>query len=173
MANLPRFASADAGSAVIEYAIIAPLFIGLLISVLETGIYFLAQNNLQAAAIQAGRLFLTGQVQSAGWTESQVIQKVCPTIQALFTCSNVMMDVQTASTFNAADTTMPTLTYNSKGQVSNTWNYNGGTAGSIVVLRLIYQWPIVTGPFALIVPNLTNGTSEIMGVTAFRVEPYG
>jgi hypothetical protein len=41
-----------------------------------------------------------------------------------------------------------------------------------VVVRLMYQWPIITGPFAFIRPNVTNGTSLIMGVTAFRVEPY-
>lgn len=55
-------------SAAIEFAIVAPIFIGLLISVLETGIFFFAQNTLQAAAVQAGRLILTGQAQSSGLT---------------------------------------------------------------------------------------------------------
>ena len=66
---------------------------------------------------------------------------------------------------------MPTLTYNAQGQVTNGWSYNPGTAGQIMVVRLLYQWPVITGPFALIRPNLSNGTSLIMGITAFKVEP--
>jgi Flp pilus assembly protein TadG len=170
--RLLRFRVARRGSAAIEFAIIAPIFIGLLISVLETGIFFFAQNILQAAAVQSSRLILTGQAQTGNLTQSQFSNNVCPSIQALFTCANLMIDVQSYSSFSGANVSTPTLTYDTHGNVSNSWNYNLGTPGQIVVVRLMYQWPLITGPFALIVPNLSNGTSQIMGVTAFRVEPY-
>jgi Flp pilus assembly protein TadG len=170
--RLLRFRIARRGSAAIEFAIVAPIFVGLLISVLETGIFFFAQNILQAAAVQVGRLILTGQAQTGGLTQSQFATDACPSIQALFTCGNLMVDVQSYSSFSGAIVSTPTLTYDSHGNVTNSWNYNPGTPGQIVVVRLMYQWPLVTGPFAFIVPNLSNGTSLIMGVTAFRVEPY-
>jgi Flp pilus assembly protein TadG len=167
-----HFGAAERAATAVEFAMVAPIFIGLLISVIETGIFMLAQNNLQAAAVQAGRYFLTGQAQTNSLSESQLINDICPELKTLFTCANLMVDVQSYSSFNGANTSTPTLTYNAQGQVTNSWNYNGGTAGSIVVLRLMYQWPVVTGPLAFIVPNLSNGSSLIMGVTAFRVEPY-
>jgi Flp pilus assembly protein TadG len=167
-----RFRKARRGSTAVEFALIAPIFIGLLISVLETGIFFLAQNNLQAAAAQAGRLILTGQAQTSGLTQAQFASDICPSIQALFNCNNLMVDVQSYSSFGGANTSTPTLTFNPQGNVTNNWSYNPGTAGGIVVVRLMYEWPIITGPFSLILPNLTNGTALIMGVTAFRVEPY-
>jgi Flp pilus assembly protein TadG len=170
--RLLRFRVARRGSAAIEFAIVAPIFIGLLISILETGIFFFAQNILQAAAVQSSRLILTGQAQTSNLTQSQFSGDVCPSIQALFTCSNLMIDVQSYSSFSGANVSTPTLTYNAQGNVSNSWSYNLGTPGQIVVVRLMYQWPLITGPFAFIVPNLSNGTSQIMGVTAFRVEPY-
>jgi Flp pilus assembly protein TadG len=170
--TLRTFRATRRGSVAIEFAIIAPIFIGLLISVLETGIFFFAQNNLQAAAVQAGRLILTGQAQTSNLTQSQFATNVCPSIQALFTCGSLMIDVQSYSSFSGATVSTPTLTYNAQGNVSNSWNYNPGAAGQIVVVRLMYQWPIIAGPFALITPNLSNGTSLMMGVTAFRVEPY-
>ena len=166
------FPAARRGSVAIEFAIIAPIFVGLLISILEIGIFFFAQNMLQTAAVQVGRLILTGQAQTSGLTQSGFANDACPSIQAFFTCANLMVDVQSYSSFSGAVVSTPTLTYNAQGNVTNSWNYSPGTAGQIVVVRLMYQWPIITGPFAFIVPNVTNGTSLIMGVTAFRVEPY-
>jgi len=40
-----------------------------------------------------------------------------------------------------------------------------------MVVQLIYQWSILTGPFGYMLPNLGNGSTEMRGVTAFRVEP--
>jgi Flp pilus assembly protein TadG len=170
--KLRTFRASRRASAAIEFAIIAPIFVGLLISVLETGIFFLAQNTLQAAAVQVGRVILTGQAQTSGLTQSGFANDACPSIQALFACANLMVDVQSYSSFSGAVVSTPALTYNAQGNVTNHWNYSPGTAGQIVVVRLMYQWPIITGPFAFIVPNLSNGTSLIMGITAFRVEPY-
>jgi hypothetical protein len=41
-----------------------------------------------------------------------------------------------------------------------------------MVVQLIYQWPIVSGPFGYVLSSLGNGHTEMMGVSAFRVEPY-
>ena len=72
----------------------------------------------------------------------------------------------------APTVTAPTLTFNSQGQVTNTWSYDTGTPGQVMVVQLIYQWPIVSGPLGYVLPNLGNGHVEMMGVSAFRVEPY-
>jgi Flp pilus assembly protein TadG len=169
--DILRFLRNRRGATAVEFAIIAPLFIGLLLSILETGIYFFAQNVLQTASVQAGRLFLTGQAQASSLTEAKLISDVCPSIQTLFNCNNLMVDVNTYSSFGGANVSTPTLTYNAQGQVTNSWNYNIGTAGQIMVVRLMYQWPVVTGPLALLIPKVTNGTSLIMGITAFKIEP--
>jgi Flp pilus assembly protein TadG len=170
-----RFVAERRAATALEFAIIAPIFTGLMISVLQTGIFFLAQQNLQEAAVQGARLIMTGQAQSGNMTQSQFLAAVCPSLQTLFTCSNVMANVQTYPSFSAAQAanlSTPTLTYDANGAVSNNWAYNVGTGGQIVVVQLIYQWPLVSGPFSLLMPNLTNGTSLMMGVTAVKVEPY-
>ncbi len=167
-----RFPHAEQGTTAVEFAIIAPLFIGLLLSVLQTGIFFFAQEYLQAAAMQGGRLFMTGQAQNSAMTESTFVNTICPQINALLNCNLLMVDVQSYTSFNGSNTTVPTLTYDAQGNVTNTWSYNPGTPGEVVVVRLMYRWPLLGGPLALALPNLTNGTSLLMGVTAFRVEPY-
>ena len=97
---------------------------------------------------------------------------VCPLVQALFNCNNLMINVQSYASFSAANPSAPTLTYNGNGSVSNTWSYNLGSPGQVMVVQLIYQWPIVSAPLGFTLPSLGNGTTEIMGVSAFRIEPY-
>ena len=170
--DICRFCVARRGATAVEFALIAPAFIAMLFAVIQTTLFLFAQQVLQNAAVQAGRLFMTGSAQTNGLTQAQFLNDVCPLVKALFTCSNMMVNVQSYSSFSGASTSAPTLTYNSNGTVSNTWNYSGGTQGEIMVVQLIYQWPIVGMPIGNVLPSLGNGTTEMMGVTAFRVEPY-
>jgi Flp pilus assembly protein TadG len=169
-----RFRAAQRGTTAVEFAIIAPAFLALLIAVFETTIFLFAQSTLQNAAVQAGRLIMTGNVQTNNVTQSQFAADVCPMVSAVFTCSNLMINVQSYSSFSAASgsTGAPTLTYNANGTVSNTWSYDTGNPGSIMVVQLVYQWPIVSGPFGYVLQNLGNSKAEMMGVSVFRVEPY-
>jgi Flp pilus assembly protein TadG len=170
--QVSRFCFARQGTTAVEFALIAPAFLALLIAIFETTLFLFAQQNLQTAAVEAGRLFMTGQAQNNGTTQSQFENDICPMIQALFTCSNLMVNVQAYTSFSGASASAPTLTYNSNGTVSNSWSYSAGTPGEVMVVQLIYQWPIVGGPFGYVLSNLGNSTTEMMGVTAFRVEPY-
>jgi Flp pilus assembly protein TadG len=171
---LSRFCSARRGTTAVEFALIAPAFIAMIIAIFQVTTFLFAQQVLQNAAVAAGRLIMTGQVQNGSVTQSQFATDVCPSVQALFTCANLMVNVQSYADFSAASsgTGEPTLTYNSNGTVSNTWTYDPGTPGQVMVVQLIYQWPIIGGPFGYVLNNIGNGYTEMMGVTAFRVEPY-
>jgi len=150
---------------------IAPAFLALLIAIFQVTIYLFAQQVLQNAALESGRLIMTGQVQNGNVTQSQFATDVCPMVSAVFNCNNLMINVQNYDSFSGASATAPTLTYNN-GVVNNTWSYSPGTPGQVMVVQLIYQWPIISGPFGYVLSNLGNGYTELMGVSAFRVEPY-
>jgi Flp pilus assembly protein TadG len=167
-----RFGRAQQGATVVEFALIAPVFIALLLAIFQTTIFLFAQQILQNAAVNAGRLIMTGQVQNGNVTQTQFANDVCPMVSVVFTCSKLMINVQSYTSFSSASTSAPTLTYNSGGQVTNSWSYSVGTPGQVMVVQLVYQWPFVTGPIGSVFSSLGNGTTELMGVTAFRVEPY-
>jgi Flp pilus assembly protein TadG len=170
MRGLTGFRDARQGATMVEFALIAPAFLATLLAVLQTTLFLFAQAVLQNAAVEAGRLFMTGQAQNL--TQAQFQTTICPMVQALFTCGNVMVNVTNATSFSGASTGEPTLTFNSNGSVSNSWSYNPGTQGEVMVVQLIYQWPIIGIPLGSVLPSLGNGSAEIMGVSAFRVEPY-
>ena len=167
-----RFLPARDGATAVEFALIAPVFIAVLFAILEVAFFLIAQQTLQTAATTAGRLIMTGQAQNSAMTQSQFAAAVCPMVTAIISCSNLMINVQSYSSFTGASASAPTLTYNAQGQVTNNWSYNPGVAGNVTVVQLIYQAPVVNGPLGFTLANLTNGTALMMGVTAFRVEPY-
>lgn len=170
--KLCRLHSARDGATAVEFALIAPVFLAVLFAILEVAFFLVAQQTLQTAAASAGRLIMTGQAQNSGMTQSQFAAAVCPMVTALINCNNLMINVQNYSSFIGAGASAPTLTYNAQGQVTNNWSFNPGVPGDVVVVQLIYQAPVISGPLGFTLANLTNGTALMMGVTAFRVEPY-
>jgi Flp pilus assembly protein TadG len=167
---LCRFRRASNAATAVEFAIIAPPFLATLIAILEVTLFLFAQQVLQNAAVESGRLFMTGQAQ--GDTQTQFKNQVCPMVSAVFNCNSLMINVQSSTSFSAADASTPTLTFDGSGNVTNTWSYDPGTPGQVMVVQLIYQWPIVSGPLGFVLSTLGNGHTEMMGVSAFRVEPY-
>lgn len=166
--RIARFCGGRRGATTVEFALILPAFLATLIAVLQTCVFLFAQMALQNAANEAGRLFMTGQAQNNNWSATTVASMVCPA--ALFNCNNIIVIVQNYSSFASANTTAPQL-YNN-GQPITTFAYNPGSPGQVMVVQLVYKWSVVSGPLGFLLANLPNSAAEIMGVSAFRVEPY-
>lgn len=175
-ATRPRLITAllvreDATSS-LEFAIVAAPFVALLVALVETMVVFFAGRMLDVVVTEASRKILTGSAQTSNMTQSGFATLVCQNVRAWFNCNNLMIDVETYSSFCTANTTMPALTFNAQGQVTNTWQYTPGNAGDIVVVRVMYQWPIVLAPLGFNLSNLSNGKRLLMSTAVFKNEPY-
>jgi len=175
-----RFLADEHAATAVEFALVAAPFLALIVGIIQTFLVIFASQLLETVVTQSSRQILTGQAQSAGLTQSQFASQVCDQVRILFNCSNLMIDVETysafsatnnASSFPSATSTLPALTFNAQGQVSNTWQYNPGTTGQIVVVRVMYQWPVFGGPLGFNLSNLPNGTRLLMAAAAFQNEP--
>jgi Flp pilus assembly protein TadG len=175
--RLRSFIGDSKGATAVEFALIATPFLALVAGLIQTFLLFFAQSVLENAVRASARQILTGQVQTAdaslGMAGGQAAfhQTVCNNANVLFTCSGLMVDVQVANNWSSTNTAMPTLTYDNNGNVNNTWQFNPGNAGDIVVVRVIYLWPVFFGPLAYNWANQANGTREIMASAAFQNEP--
>lgn len=165
------FARDSRGATAVEFALVAAPFLALVIALIQTFLVFFAQQMLESVVRQSARLVMTGQVQSANMTQAAFKQKVCDQIVILFNCGGLMVDMQVATSWTSANTAMPTLTFDASGNVTNTWQYDPGDAGDIVVLRVMYVWPVVLGPLGFNLSNLGNGNRLIMSSAAFQNEP--
>jgi Flp pilus assembly protein TadG len=173
--RVSRFARASDAATAVEFALIAPAFLATLIAVFQTCVFMFAQTALQNAANTAARYFLTGQAQNNGCTASQIINGGCGTLAgvcpaAMFTCANMYLVVQNYSSFSSASTSAPAM-YNGSTAITS-YAYNPGTPGDIMVVQLIYAWPVIGGPLGFTLASLPNGSAEMVGASTFRVEPY-
>jgi Flp pilus assembly protein TadG len=175
--RLVAFITDRKAATAVEFALVAAPFLAIIAALIQTFLLFFAQSQLENAVRQSGRQILTGQVQSldASLTQAQATaafhQTVCNNAASLFTCTGLMVDVQVASQWSSANVGMPTLTYDASGNVTNAWQFNPGTAGDIVVVRVMYLWPVFFGPIAFNMANQANGSRLIMASAAFQNEP--
>src|SRR5271156_2638596 len=142
------------GATVVEFALIAAPFLALIAGLIQVFLLFFAQSVLENAVRASARQILTGQVQTQDASMSTAAamaafhQIVCNNANVLFTCTGLMVDVQVANNWSSSNVAMPTLTYDSNGNVTNTWQFNPGNAGDIVVVRVVYLWPVFFGKLA-------------------------
>jgi Flp pilus assembly protein TadG len=172
-----KFARDNRAASAVEFGMIAlPLF-ALILAALQMAIVLMAQQELEYAADQAGRLVMTGQVSSTSGqtgylTQAQFTSKVCSYLVALFNCSNLMVNMETASSFSGVSTSAPSYTTLQQNQ----WSYNTGSHGqtpTVVILQVMYEWPIQSNLLGFNLAGLPNGTRLLMATSVFMNEPSG
>lgn len=165
-----RFARKDDGAAAVEFALVAAPFLALMFAILETAIVFFAGQVLETATADSARLVMTGQAQKGGLSQEQFKTEVCKRVLGLFDCDGgIKVDVRTYSSFAAANTSKP---IDANGNVTFTPAYQPGSPGDIVVVRLLYEWPVYVSLPGLNLADLSGGKRLLMGTAAFRNEPF-
>jgi Flp pilus assembly protein TadG len=167
---LRRFVRHQRGVAAIEFALVVVPFIAMLFAIIETAIVFFASQVLETAVAESARLILTGQAQSGGFNQTTFKAEVCKRISGLFNCSGgIYVDVRTFADFSAVSMTSP---IDGNGNLVNNFVYQPGTAGQIVVVRLLYQWPIYMQIWNPLLTNMSGNKRLLVATAAFRNEPF-
>jgi Flp pilus assembly protein TadG len=163
-----RFGRSRKGSTAVEFALVAPVFFGLLFAILESGIIFFADQYLETITQDGARMILTGQAQNGGYTQAQFKTYVCNQVVALFNCANIYVNVQSFSSFETLTAGCPI----NNGTFVNNMQYSPGGPGSIVIVQLFYQWPQIVTGLGYNITNLNGGYRLLCATAAFRNEPY-
>jgi len=172
MRIIRSFIYGNTASTAVEFGLVAAPFVAVLVALLEVALVFIASEVLEIGVDQTSRSIMTGQVQKSKMTASQFATALCAKVNVFFSCSGLMVNVQAFDSFSGASATPPTLTFNSKGQVTNNWQFQPGTQGQIVVVQVMYQWPVILGPLGFTLANLSNGNRLLVATAAFKNEPY-
>ncbi|MEA2929872.1 MAG: hypothetical protein QOG38_2300 [Hyphomicrobiales bacterium] len=166
-----RLARDEKGIATVEFAIVVAPFLALMFAIMETAIVFFAGQTLETAVGDSARLIMTGQAQNASFTQAQFKNAVCAKILGLFDCQNgLQIDVKTYTSFGSVSPSKP-IDSNGNLQTSS-FGYSPGGPGQIVVVRLMYQWPIYVSLLGFNLADMAGSKRLIMATAAFRNEPY-
>jgi Flp pilus assembly protein TadG len=169
--TLHRFARRDDGAAAVEFGMVAAPFLALMFAIMETALVFFAGQTLETAVADSARLIMTGQAQSQSFDAAQFKSAVCGKIGGLFDCSGgLYVDVKTYSSFGSVDNSPPVDANNNLK--TSSFGYTPGGPGDIVVVRLMYQWPVYASLLGFNLSNLAGNKRLLMATAAFRNEPY-
>ncbi len=136
-----RFRDATRGVTALEFALVAPVLLLLILLVMESGILLFGQAALDAATADAARLIRTGQAQLATNGQSLFTTQLCNDLSGVAGCSSVQVNVRSGTSFAALSTA---ITTSSNGALATTGFVPGGP-GADVVVQVGYQ-PDLTIP---------------------------
>ena len=165
-----RFLREEDGASAVEFALVAAPFLALLFAIIQTAVVFYAGQVLETVASSSARLVMTGQAQNGGFNQAAYKAAVCGQIYGLIDCNNgFYIDVRTYTNFSGINNALPT---DANGNLVNNFVYQPGGPGDIVVVRLIYQWPMYVTLLGLNLSNSSGNNRLLISTVAFRNEPY-
>ena len=172
-----RFLRRQDGSAAVEFGFVAAPFLALMFAIMETSLVFFAGQSLESATADSARLIMTGQAQSYDQTKfpdepTAFKNSVCSRIFALFDCaSGILIDVRTYSDFASINSNIP---LDADGNLKTSdFSYQKSTkAGDIVVVRIMYQWPVYVSLLGFNLADIAGNKRLLVATAAFRNEPF-
>jgi Flp pilus assembly protein TadG len=168
--NTSRFLRDRSGASALEFAIIAAPLLLLLLAILEVGLVYFANFELDNAVAYGARLVRTGQVQTNGLNAAAFRTEVCKQLTAPFNCTDLKLDVRHFSDFSSAQLTNP---LDANGKLKTSFTFDPGNPGDIVVVRAFYEWDLMAKmPKDIALSNMSNGNRLLVSTAAFRNEPY-
>jgi Flp pilus assembly protein TadG len=155
------------GATVIEFAIVGPIFLLLVLAVIENGLTLFSQSVLDNATRDAARLAMTGQVQLGGASFPTLL---CNELSGIMPCANLQYRVQTGSSFGSLS---PAVT-NSGGTLQGFQSYPTAPAAGIANQYVLVQ---VGYNRSYLIPWVgqyfnASGSAMLMSTQAFENEPY-
>lgn len=149
----------ESGQAIVEFAFIAPIFLGLVLSILEfSGIMFV-QTLLEGGAREASRYGITGLQPDGVTRDEMILQIVGENSFGIIDMDELEMDTLVYSNFSEVGQPEPFTDENDNDAYdegepftdsngNGTWDDDMGAAGlggpgDVVVYRLSYDWPIM------------------------------
>ncbi|MEL7047935.1 MAG: TadE/TadG family type IV pilus assembly protein [Pseudomonadota bacterium] len=171
---LRRFSKDKSGSAAIEFAMVFPIYLLMVLSLITSGLYYFTDSGLHNAVETASRKIRTGQVQTAGLTVDQFKQEICDA-GTFLNCANLRVLLQRGSSWNeinpAACVENGTLS-TSSGSTQPVSDFAGG-AGDVVLVTACYEWAFTRaiGDIQFSKPAAAGGGNATNLATTLREDP--
>lgn len=158
------------GVTAVEFSLVGIPFILMTVGIVETAVMMTANSLLQESTFTAARLIRTGQVQNApSGAEAMFREAVCDFSQLLIPCDEIQFQVQEVPSFADAADNEPAL--DDDGNLEDT-TFDPGTQNSVVIVRVVYNYPVHTPMMQALLANRGGGKHTMMSTMVLQTEPY-
>ncbi len=162
----------ERGNTTIEFAIIAPTFLLLLMAVFELGYMVFVQAVLDNAARDAARLIRTGQVQTSGNATQTFQTLLCSNVASVIGCGNIIYQAQVFATWSAANTGINQPPQKDLNGNLISVGFTAGTAKDIVAVQVTYNYAFFTTWIAGYLGSGGSQTASLMPPVVSQKEPF-
>ncbi|NRG16139.1 pilus assembly protein [Rhizobiales bacterium] len=164
-----RISSDRRGVTAVEFGLVALPFFTLLFFILEMGMSLFAGQLIENATIDAARLIRTGQAQQNGFDAGAFKQQVLNRLYGIpFSAERLSIDVEKLDDFTQFRGDPLVV----DGELQDNFAYDHGEAGDIIIVRVIYRWPLITSFMRLDHSDLNSGDRLLVSTAIFRNEPF-
>jgi len=173
-AKIRSMAGNRQGAAAVEFALVAPMFLALIFSILEAGWFFFISSAVDQANANAARLIRTGQVQTGGVSRDAFFDEICNVVDTFGDCADTLtVDVSRYATFGAlANDLNAPVCRDADDDVVAALPYDAGGQREIVRVRVCFLYNSISPGIGLNLDNTADGRHKIISVSIFRNEPY-
>jgi Flp pilus assembly protein TadG len=172
-ALLARFIGNRKGTTAIEFTILLIPFILLVFAILESCVAFAGQQLLANATDEVARQIRTGQIRAENITETSLHNNLCAKLEILVSqgCPGLVFDLESYGTFAEAANVRTQLTADDELDTTGFGVHPGGSATKNM-LRVYYEWPVMTDLMARYMSNLKGGKILLFASVTWQNEPF-
>ncbi len=157
------------GVTAVEFALVATPFFILMFGILEIGFSFFMNRVLDNAVSEAARVIRTGQAHQQGFNAEKFKAEIFKHLGGLpFSENRLDIDVETIVNFGDYDPE-PLI---KNGELNSDFGYDHGEADSIVIVEVMYRWPMVTSYLQTSFADLDSGDRLLASTEIFKNEPF-
>lgn len=165
--GLRRLQRDTRGVVAIEFAFVVLMLIALILASIVMSLVYLTQTVLDSIADDMSRPLLLGQAPNMAGFRTQA----CASLPVYMSCSRLLINVKVVSQLSSASMDIPAVSVDASGNVSASTTYEPGSAGSIVVMQLLYVMPVPQGIGGFDAGTLANGETLLVSTSVIKVEP--
>jgi Flp pilus assembly protein TadG len=166
------------GTALVEFAIVSPIFLMMMFSLFEVGWFYYVNSIVDASVSDASRLIETGQIQKSGVSDAQkkvaVFNAVCNILKNFGDCDQrLTVDVQTFASFAALDAASDSAVCADASDADlATIQFDPGSDLAIVRVRICFLYSTVNPAIGVNLSEPGSGQRRLVTQAIFRNEPY-
>ncbi len=174
--QVKRFHRRRDGVAAIEFALVGPIYLTLLLAMVEAGFLLIRTALLDDATSQAAKFIYIGEAGSGEVEPEEIVTFVCDKVGAFVgECEeNISLEATPVSNFTDLPDTDAQCQDNASEEDFEVPLFNTGSANSIMFLRICVTTDIIMPGlgFGLQMTQTDTGRYQLISSTAFVNEPF-
>lgn len=164
------------GAAALEFAMVGPIFIAIILSIIELGLNMTKIAMLDYAVSNASKFIYTGAVQDGTPTQSEIADFICNKAVVFTNCrNNIAVELTPITAFSAPPTNdAPCLDSDADPALAPTVAYSTGNGSQIMFIRVCITTDILTPGLGagLYMKKASTNRTQIVSSIAFMNEPF-